>query len=304
MFLKRTRSAAGNVVDNLSGKTASDASERAGTLQAESALSAAQIQADSARDAAALQVQGGQDASALLNPFQNIGQQGLDQSNFLTDPSAQFEFLQSNPLFQNALASGDRNVERLMASAASRGRLSAGDTIEQVQALGQENLINAGRPLIQDQKQSIGDLLNFGSTTASNQGNLLTGQAAAAAGGIANAGQAMAAGQTNAAAANAAGLVGGANARGQGTQNILGLGLQGAALFSDPRLKQNINKIGNQNGFNIYSWDWNAIAKNIGLTGSCIGVLSNEVKKLMPKAVTMAENGYDQVDYNMIGVEV
>ena len=259
MFLKRTRSAAGDIVDNISGKTAGDA----------------------AMTAADLQVQGGKDASALLDPFQGVGQQGLDQSNFLTDPNAQFDFLQSNPLFQNALASGDRNVERLMASAASRGRLSAGDTIEQVQSLGQENLINAGRPLIQDQKQSIGDLLNFGATTASNQGNLLTGQAAAAAGGI----------------------VGEANARGQGANNILNTGLQAGALFSDARLKQNINKIGNQNGFNIYSWDWNAIAQGFGLTGSSTGVLSSEVKEIMPKAVSMAENGYDQVDYNMIGVE-
>jgi len=64
--------------------------------------------------------------------------------------------------------------------------------------------------LIQQQKNSIGDLLNMGVSTAGNQGNLLTGQAAAQAGGI----------------------VGAANARGAGASNIFGsvLGLGGAAL--------------------------------------------------------------------------
>jgi len=268
----------GDIIDDLTGETASNA-----------ALSAAQIQANSAREAAALQVQGGKDASALLNPFANIGEQGLAQSNFLTDPNAQFEFLQNNPLFQNALSAGNQNVDRLMQSAAARGRLSAGDTAQQIQTLGQQNLLQAAAPLIQGQKNSIGDLLNFGSTTASNQGNLLTGQAAAAAGGI-----------TNAAAAQAAGLVGGANAQGQGSQNLLSAGLTGLS-FSDPSLKESIKPLGKASGWNIYSWTWNKAAEKLGLIGDSSGVMADEVKAVKPEAVTTS-NGYMMVNYSMIGL--
>ena len=266
-------------IRNLTGKTAANAARDSGEVQANAALEAAE-----------LQVQGGKDASALLNPFANIGEQGLAQSNFLTDPNAQFEFLQNNPLFQNALSAGDQNVDRLMQSAAARGRLSAGDTAQQLQTLGQQNLLQAAFPLIQGQKQSIGDLLNFGSTTASNQGNLLTGQAAAAAGGI-----------SDAAAAQAAGMVGGANAQGQGSQNILNAGLTAAALFSDPSLKESIKPLGKTNGWNIYSWTWNKAAEKLGLIGDSSGVMADEVKAIKPEAVTTS-NGYMMVNYSMIGL--
>lgn len=142
-----------------------------------------------------MQQQAGQQASALLDPFAAIGQQGLSQAQFLTDPQQQFNFLQNNPLFQLGL---ENLNEQTMNVAAARGRLSAGDTLQQLQ----NNALLAAQPLISDQKQSIGNLLNYGLTTAGNQGNLLTGQAAAGAGGI----------------------VGAANARTQGVNNLLNLG--------------------------------------------------------------------------------
>lgn len=145
------------------------------------------------------------EASALLDPFQQLGQSGLQQSGFLTDPQAQFDFLQTNPLFQQALAQNQQATQQaqgdLFKSAAARGRLSAGDTLQQVQNLGDissRNLLLQSAPLIQQQKASIGDLLTIGQNVAGNQGNLLTGGAAA----------------------QAAGLVGGANARNQGDANL------------------------------------------------------------------------------------
>ena len=124
-----------------------------------------------------VQVEGAIEASQLLDPFKGIGEQGLDQANFLTDPNAQFDFLQNNPLFQMSLDNANQNTLGL---AAARGRLSSGDTLQQLS----NNTLLAAQPLIGQQKQSIGDLLNFGMSTASNQGNLRTGQAAAEAGGI------------------------------------------------------------------------------------------------------------------------
>ena len=52
--------------------------------------------AQAARDAAQVQADYGQQASALLDPFQGIGQQGLDLSGFLTDPNQQASFLQGS----------------------------------------------------------------------------------------------------------------------------------------------------------------------------------------------------------------
>jgi len=230
-------------------------------------------------------VQAGRDASALLDPFAGIGQQGLEQANFLTDPQAQFDFLQNNPLFQMGL---DNANQQTLGLAASRGRLSAGDTLQQLT----NNSLLAAQPLINDQKNSIGNLLNFGSTTAANQGNLLLGQGTAEAGGI-----------TNSAAAQAAGMIGEANARGQRAQNIFDLGMKGVQAFmaSDPALKENIVKTGKQNGFNTYTWVWNKVANKHGLFGNGRGVMADEVKAVNPKAV-IVNNGYMAVNYNMIGV--
>jgi hypothetical protein len=150
---------------------------------------------DAAKEAAALQATAGQQASALLDPFKTIGESGLSQAGFLTDPQAQFDFLQSNPLFQLGLDNLNLQTNK---QALASGRVGTGDTSQQII----NNALLAASPLIQGQKQSIGDLLNFGLTTAGSQGNLLTGAAAAEAGGI----------------------VGASNARQQGISNLLNIG--------------------------------------------------------------------------------
>ena len=227
---------------------------------------------DAASNAGDVQVQGSIEASQLLDPFQQIGQQGLDQANFLTDPNAQFDFLQNNPLFQMSLDNANQNT---LGMAAAQGRLSSGDTLQQLS----NNTLLAAQPLIGQQKQSIGDLLNFGLTTAGNQGNLRTGQAAAEAGGI----------------------IGAANARGQRAQNVLDLGGQVASMFSDPKLKTNIKPSGIKNGFNTYTWTWNKAANAIGLQGLGAGVMADEVKQKMPNAIG-TRDGFMTVNYDMIGV--
>ena len=244
---------------------------------------------DAASNAGDVQVQGSIEASQLLDPFKQIGQQGLDQANFLTDPNAQFDFLQNNPLFQMSLDNANQNT---LGMAAAQGRLSSGDTLQQLS----NNTLLAAQPLIGQQKQSIGDLLNFGLTTAGNQGNLRTGQAAAQAGGI----------------------VGAANARGQSAQNIFDLAAPAAnqaaslvasgggaaglmSMFSDPKLKTNIKPVGIKNGFNTYTWTWNKAANAIGLQGLGAGVMADEVKQKMPSAIG-TRDGYMIVNYDMIGV--
>lgn len=87
-------------------------------------------------------------------------------------------------------------------------------------------------------------------------------------------------------------------------QGLLGLANTGLKVaFSDRRLKDNIQKVGTENEFNVYTWDWNKEAKEkLGLAGSGRGVIADEVKRMKPEAVTSC-SGYDTVDYEMIGVK-
>ena len=247
---------------------------------------------DAASKSADVQVQAGKDASALLDPFASIGQQGLGQAGFLTDPQAQYDFLQNNPLFQLGL---DNANQQTMQGAASRGRLSSGDTLQQLN----NNAMLVGQGLIGDQKQSIGSLLNYGLTTAGNQGNLLLGQGAAAAGGITGAANARGDRASNLLSLGGGAITGGIGGIGGGIGGILKGAIGG--IFSDPALKEDIKKVGNKNGFNIYTWTWNEAAEKLGLSGSSRGVMANEVKAVMPNAVS-ERDGYMTVNYDMVGV--
>ena len=194
-------------VDRFTGKTAAKAARAAGD-----------IQSTAATDAAGNVVQAGQQAGALLDPFAAVGQSGVDQAGFLTDPNAQFDFLQGNPLFQLGLDNANTQTNKF---AAARGRLSAGDTLQQLN----QNALLTASPLIQQQKQSIGDLLNIGQNAAINQAGILQNTAG-------NQGNLL----TGAAAAQAGGLVGAENARSAGLGNILDLGSQIAGFaFGAPK---------------------------------------------------------------------
>lgn len=90
----------------------------------------------------------------------------------------------------------------------------------------------------------------------------------------------------------------------QGIGNLMGLGqlgvaAYGAGMFSDRRLKKNIKKVGEVNGFNWYSFDWNMVANKMGLIGSCMGIMADEVFKKIPEAVTL-KNSFMFVDYKEV----
>lgn len=69
----------------------------------------------------------------------------------------------------------------------------------------------------------------------------------------------------------------------------------GALALSDERLKEDIKPLGKENGHNIYEFKYK------GKEGKFIGVMAQEVEKIMPKAVTVID-GYKAVFYDMIGV--
>ena len=184
-------------------------------------------QEDARRAAAAgtaAQVQGGQQAIreqrraseqglGFLEQFAGPGQQGLDQASFLTDPQAQFDFLQNNPLFQQML---DNVNQTTMSNQAARGKLGSGSTLER---LSQNSLLTA-MPLIADQKQSIAGLLDFGRGLATSQANVSIGEGSNVSNLLSDIGT-----------ARSAGIIGGFNAENQIRQNsdqlyagLLGMG--------------------------------------------------------------------------------
>lgn len=76
-----------------------------------------------------------------------------------------------------------------------------------------------------------------------------------------------------------------------------------AVPVSDKRLKENIVPTGNFIGdFTEYTWNWNAIAKNLNLDHyPTIGVMAQDVLEKKPEAVVLDTNiGYFRVNYNMI----
>jgi len=90
-----------------------------------------------------------------------------------------------------------------------------------------------------------------------------------------------------------------------GTGDILGTAAQLAGSYflgkSDERLKQNIEYVGKSiNGHNIYTWEWNNIAKKLGVNSPTIGVLAQEVMQYMPEAVIKDVDGYYMVNYGAL----
>jgi hypothetical protein len=83
---------------------------------------------------------------------------------------------------------------------------------------------------------------------------------------------------------------------------LMNIGTTAAMLMSDRRVKENITHIGNlPNGLNIYEFDYKPEFKDIAGHGAYIGVMADEVEKIIPEAVLIHPTGYKMVNYSMIG---
>jgi hypothetical protein len=92
---------------------------------------------------------------------------------------------------------------------------------------------------------------------------------------------------------------------GSGSSGLWGaIGSIGAALItkSDVRLKDNIQAHSTTpNGINVYTWDWNETALEMGLADTPgFGVLAQEVQKTHPEAVIEGTDGYLMVNYGKL----
>jgi len=96
-------------------------------------------------------------------------------------------------------------------------------------------------------------------------------------------------------------LAAGARSNEDGLFDFLGDLYKRLEESSDIRLKKNIEFVGkNQQGFNIYKWDWNDKANELGEFGSQVGVLAQELLETHPERVSVDDSGYYQVNYSGI----
>jgi hypothetical protein len=71
--------------------------------------------------------------------------------------------------------------------------------------------------------------------------------------------------------------------------------MAGPMAFSDRRLKVDAKKIGKHGRLNIYRYRY------AGSSDEHVGFMADEVKKVFPGAVKRHANGYEMVDYSMVG---
>lgn len=101
----------------------------------------------------------------------------------------------------------------------------------------------------------------------------------------------------SAADSTAAGLMGASN---QAKSNAAGIGGIMAGIFSDERLKENVQFTHNANGHRWYTWEWAPDAAAIVGDQVAAGVIAQEVQKTRPDAVTEHHSGYLVVDYGRL----
>lgn len=166
---------------------------------------AAQAQTAAGREAIQFQSDQAERGLDILSRFDPLADRAVEASNFLANPQAQFDFLQNNPLFQLALDEANAGTN---ARAAATGRLGAGDTRSELA----RNVLLSSFPLLDRQRQDVGNLVNTGIGVGTSQANILQGLGAGVSPII-----------TDIGASNAAGIIGKNNATQQGIQNLFGL---------------------------------------------------------------------------------
>jgi hypothetical protein len=270
-----------DVVGGITGSTAASAASRGGKQLSKAALAAAQTRASGGRDAFDF-------LTNKLDPF--IGTTPADfegLTNLASNPQAQVDFLTNNPLF-DALRGDAR--EATFRTQSAGGMLGSSGTDEILQ----NKFLTMGNDLINQQ---------INRESAVRMPLLQASQSAAT--NVASGGsdllmaikEALAKGDEDSAQALATGRIGAANAKAQGAENIIGIGGKILGAFSDSRLKTNIEKIGEHNGLNVYSWDWNESASELGLKGKSFGHIAQEVSEVYPGLVGEL-SGYMTINYS------
>ena len=86
-----------------------------------------------------------------------------------------------------------------------------------------------------------------------------------------------------------------------GFGQLLGTGIGAYAALSDERTKTIIKQVGQlANGIKVYEFEYKPEFREKWGEGRHIGVIAQEVEKVIPDAVTVGDDGYKVVDYNKV----
>lgn len=296
----------------------------ASSSQASAEKQAANTSAAASNEAVNTQLQMYNQTASNLSPFLNAGTGTLPNLQSLLAPggpigtllglgpngsAGENAALQNTPGYQFAVQQGGQALDR---SAAARGTVLSGGQLKDAETFGQglaSQLYGTTLSQLGTYAGQLGSVVNTGENAGANVGNagtatggqvgtsLLTG-ANQQAGSIAGAGTATASGYTSA-ANNIGTLLSNADLRAYiGGSSSSGLGANvddGGTVYSDRRLKTDIKKIGKaKSGLNIYSF------RMKGSPATRIGVMSDEVRKIAPRAVKRDAQGFDKVDYGKV----
>jgi len=94
---------------------------------------------------------------------------------------------------------------------------------------------------------------------------------------------------------------------GQSFGQTMGEGIGGGLLgmMSDYRLKDNLTLVDTIEGFNIYEWEWNNIAKDLfNYSGKARGVIAQELLQHHSDKVRHHKSNYLMVDYTKLPISV
>jgi hypothetical protein len=219
-------------------------------------------------------------------------------------------FHQYSPAYQFQLQQGQQGV--LNGSASGSGALSGAaqkDLMSFNQNMANTSFNNAFNQY-QTQQGNIYSRLagvaNLGQNAAANTGTIGAGLAGSAAQSVSNAGTAAAAGQVGAANAYSSALNNAGSSAAlpwlmanapppASSPNVVQSGGYGYNLPSDIRLKTDIEKIGERpDGLGVY------LFRYIAGGPRRIGLMAQEVLKVIPEAVTRGADGYLMVDYGRV----
>lgn len=268
------------------------------------AIEAAKIQAQGYTDAANIQAKYQQDALNYLQQSNAVPNSVRDQAlqqlqGYSISSNDLLNRAQGSNLY-NALLSGQEEAALRAQSAA--GNLRGGGSLANVGSVQNQALLNAYSNEASLENTNLGVLQGLAGTSTYNTdiANLLSGIGSIYGTGALGSSTATSQG-TIAAAQNAA------SSQQAGFGNLLGLGQLGlgaynSGLFSDDRLKTNVQHTGYENGIPTYQWEWNEKAADLNLFGKSHGTLASEVEKIRPDAVSM-KDGYKVVNYDAIGVK-
>lgn len=263
-----------------------------------------------AGDAAALQAKelGGQTLAeqealkdqigGIYQPYMDAGQEAFGgiSDYYAGNQQPILDQAMNSPFMSQLVNQGEQAIAR---NSQATGGFRSGSTQENLAGNSQNVLMNLVQQVLQG-KQGVAAAGMGATDSYSNSVQNIQSGIGATRGQMAGVDIGNAAQKTNA-AAGMTGLYSGLLSAGIGAAATMGATPAApvatpAAAASDERLKTNIVKVDEKHGLPWYTWDWNSLAKDIGLTGSSEGHIAQEVQKVRPDLVT-TKNGYLAINY-------